>query len=589
MAHTANRFETQSSLTVPLMTGGGSPTPGKVDFNDPKVWQQKIALGLDARKQYSAEDRWTEIEQYWLHDYPEGDPAFNMVYMFGRSLIPSLIFSNPHVTNVPLNPGAVGYAQMWDSVDNWLVKEMEIGETIKSAVLNAYLYNMAAIETGFDFPDSSNPAFQAMGELAMLGAGENPDRTRRANLPWADVVPVRQLVFDPLALTDRHMGWYAKMVMMPTSVLMDDKTLIQKAIKPSHARPELMNPMAKDILDKESSNQSYTAVWEVHDAVNQTWHWQTDEGELLFAPVDDPLQVDGLPLDTMVFNQSPISRWGTPDTIYIEPQQTYGNEARRIQLKHLRMTLTKYIVNEDMMTEAEVNKLFTEDVAAIRLNSVGQEGISNAIKELNHQMPFDLQSYTGQLFNDAQLISGISSNKLGQSFSGRRTRGEVEIVDAANETRMEERRQMVANITQNIFRKANQYMQSFWKEPMVRRVVGVEGLQHWVEMRPGDIKAELEVNVSVESLLPPSRERTKSEMIEVMKMLGQVNPEGVLPLMRKLLSNFPWADVGNLLPNAPQGGQAVSSEQFAQQQQQQLNNPGLGQETQQNLGALVGS
>lgn len=265
----------------------------------------------------------------------------------------------------------------------------------------------------------------------------------------------------------------------------------------------------------------------------------------------------------------------------------YGNEARRIQLNHLRLSQTKFLVDESVLDQAEIEKIFEQTPTVLRIQKSSDGNIGNSIVELNHVIPFDVFNYTDKTFHDAQQVLGFGTNQLGQVNPGRRTRGEVELVEAHTQIRVEERRLAAATVIQNMFRKANQYLLAFWKEPMVLRVVGVEGLQHWVRITPSNIKAELDTKVQIESMLPPSRERTKREMLEIATLLGNVNPQGVMPLLRQLLSRFPWADVNSLLPQAP-GTDVQSEDQFVQQQQQALQNPNLGQETQRNLGALMG-
>lgn len=287
----ASRSSTVGTGGVPIMQADQQQA-GKLDFDDPQTWKRKIDVGLKARKTHSSESRWDDIEGYWNHAFPEGDPVFNLIYMFGRALIPSLMFQSPVISNIPRNAEAIPFASMWDSVDNWLVQEMELEGVMKDAILSAYLYNMAPIETGFDFPDSKNEQIQQIGELGLLSGGETPDRARRTNFPWFDVVPVRNFVFDPLAKNVRKMSWYAKLLWLPTRVLLEDDTLIKDNVQATHMPTEMTNPETQDIFTEEASLEGYTAVWEVHDAITRRWHWQTVDGKFLFEPADDPLQID---------------------------------------------------------------------------------------------------------------------------------------------------------------------------------------------------------------------------------------------------------------------------------------------------------
>ena len=147
-------------------------------------WTSQIKQGLDFRKKQGREDRWNHIKRYYEHRLKNPlNPNFNLIYMLGSSLLPALMFQRPSIVNTARRPEFIPWAGFFDSIDNWLFDEMEVEDVGESAVLNAYLFNTAAIKFGYDFPENAlalemleEPA--VIPELQRVAAGDPSQEVR---------------------------------------------------------------------------------------------------------------------------------------------------------------------------------------------------------------------------------------------------------------------------------------------------------------------------------------------------------------------------------------------------------------------------
>ena len=552
--------------------GGADMSP---DYDTDKYWSMAVKNSIDMRRKYSKIDRWDDIEGYYNHDFDTGDPVYNMVYMFGRSLIPNLMFKNPTIINTARYPQHIPFASVMDSIDEWLVDELELEDIMRDTVTNAYLYNMGAVETGWDFPeieaygdvksedDKLRAAFLAnMGLLDTATVGST-NRARRTNFPWLDAIYPRKLIFEPTTRNMRTCRWYAKSLFVPTRILNKDKSL--KNVSSTHIPTELQDSATREIFQQMHGIEPYTHFYEIHNAETKKMMWMNIDGKFMFDPVDDPMQIDGLPVDTLVFNQNPLSIWGTPDALYIEPQMLEGNETRRQAMKQRRFSMLKLLVDQDLIDETEIEKLMTEDVAIIRAKSTPNGRLADSVVPFQPHVQSDYFPYQEKLNEDAQKILGFGNNQMGSYAPGRRTAQEAQIVQQNNDIRIVERRQMVAKMITGIMRKVNQSVMKYWKKEMIVRVLGAEGAYHWVTTKPQDVKAEMSLKVDVESMLPPNTEKSKQDLLQLMQVLAQSKDANLVPIMRKLVNKFPEVDGNEIFPQASQDA-PESAQQFAEGQ-----------------------
>lgn len=551
-------------------------------------WLDRIKQAQEFKKKTYSVSRWDDIVRYYQNDFGGGEntklPNFNMVYMFGRAMIPSIVFQAPQVVNTARRPEFIPWASALDAIDNWLVEEMELEQVAKDAVLYSYLFNMGAIQLGWDYPrgiDSSKGAIQELVSLA-YGFQKVPgvvNRARRTNFPFVEIIDPKKLILSPRTRNTRTCRWFAHTRVAHTE---DLKKLLGKDVECTHIPDDAMHET--EYFDKVSSDNSteYTVYYEIHDAVTQQMAWLSAEGDYLIGWRDDPLQLDGLPLEMLVFNQSPFNIWGTPDALYIEGQMLDGNDCRVQGLKQRRVSTVKAFMDEALFSKEEMEKIYSDDaMPIIRCKPTGTKTIQEGIVLIAPHTAQENYAYQEKLNEDAQRILGFGPNQLGTFASGRRTRYEVQVVEDRNLARTNERREMAAGVISDIMRKVNQLIVRNWKQPYVVRVIGADLAQHWINVNPSDLRAdalkdELTTSIDVGSMAPVSFERIKQEAAELLNMVGSLPGINVYPIVRQLLSKFTWLNVAEVMPAAPQSGtqQAPIPMQQFQQQQQAMLQPG---------------
>lgn len=102
---------------------------------------------------------------------------------------------------------------------------------------------------------------------------------------------------------------------------------------------------------------------------------------------------------------------------------------------------------------------------------------------------------------------GMSSNQLGDFKGGTPpTARESGIVEQAFDVRIDERKDIVADVLVNIIRKWNQFIFSFWTEKRVVEIVSPQGTPFWMEYTGDQLRGEYFLTVDPESGMPLNRQ-----------------------------------------------------------------------------------
>lgn len=552
------------------------------------AWLKDINDAAEWRKKYSFEHKWDDIERYYRHDFEQlNQPHFNLIYMMGNSLIPSLVYQTPGIMNLPRKPNMMYWASFFDSVDNWWMDHAQIKALSEEAALTSFLYNTCAFQIGYDFSDQQQQITEVSQNMFadMKGIA---DSTRKTNLPWVDFIyPQRFLVAKGTRMM-KNCRWAAKFVAVPTRMLKNIKGL--QNVEVTHM-PDMVHKHERSIWegmlgDKEKSG--YTCLWEIHNAEDNTWCWLSTEGKYILPPEEDPLQVQGLPFEVISFNKSSGSIWSTPDSIYIESQQLEGDETRRVGRLQRKLASVKFLYDADILDKDTLADLLSEDPCGIPVKLPRNKTLHDCVLPLQTNVQTQFPQYSKELLNDAQLILGIGPNQFGTFAPGRRTKYETQVVEGTNQLRTAMRRDKLATAIQGMVTRANILITKYWQKEMVQQVVGVDGALYWVEARPEEFQYATEnliSKVNVDSMAPTSRDRKKAEAAELLSMLSSMQEAGVnpLPVLQQLLSTFEWLDVRQVLPQVQD---QMTMPAFEQNQQEKVAQGRLGDRLTQNLGGV---
>ena len=560
---------------------------------DENYWVREIQVAKAWRKKYTMEDRWPTLDQHYRHAYENPAlPHFNLMYMLGNTLVPSLVFQRPGVLNSPTRPDVGAWAQFYDSVDTHLIEAMEITDLMERTVLNCFLRNTTAIGIGFDNASTELAEVKERignedAEDLFVGTKGVTNRTRKSNLPWLDLIPSHRFLVAKGTKTMIDCRWAAKLIIIPTRLVKGTKGLINTI---DSRIPQFIAKQENNLwnLGEQGGEVGYCAYWEIHDMEEGTWLWLSTEGKFILKPQPDPLQVFGLPFSVINFNQNTDSIWGTSDAMYIESQQLEGNEMRQFGRLQRKLALLKFLYNSECITQEQLEEwLAGPPGVGLPVKLSGDKTMKDIIVPLQTHINIEYFEAQKQILNDAQLVTGNGPNQFGTFAPGRRTATETNVVEQNNSLRTSRRRVKIAEGIEEILFRANILVSRNWTTEHVQQVVGLDGALYWVQAKPNEFKKledGLRTRVNVESLAPVSRERKKAEAMELLKILGGYTQAGVnpLPIIQQLLSAFEWIDVQQVLP---QMQNVYNMAAFNESQQKQLTS-GVGPTAAQNLGGV---
>jgi hypothetical protein len=493
------------------------------------------------------------------------EPEFNLVYVFGSSLIPNLVFQNPYIMAMPRvqDEASIHQSMLWEGIDNFLVEPMGLRDEVEKACYYAFCTNMGMFEIGWQ---KDGTPINKHEEGTPFPRVSKVDNRKRKNFPWIRAVDPRKIIFPRGYRSMRELPWYAKVVKLPR---FEVETI-----------PELQKMVKKDAIVYESANaESQTTGLEgemekpelveyltfyIHRSVETgKVTWVDTKGTILFQ-ADDPLQVDGLPLVVFNFNHALGDIYGAPDVSYIESQYKEGNELRADGRWQRKNATLKIIYDTNMMSEKDISKFLNgEPLPAVGINVPPDKSLKDCVYEVQNNVQREYMEYSSFLIKDTEFLLGFGPNQMGTVTQGRRTAYEMQQVAQNNMLRLSKRRNSVANAIGEIFTKINLLVSDNWKQTQVVPVLGGDAAVYYAAFTQEDMKglAMIKTKVSADSLAPSSVEQRRADMLEVMQVLGQFSPDSAVilqPLIQKFISMFDWGEVKSVLPN--KGGQVPINE-----------------------------
>ena len=124
-------------------------------------WKEQIRLGVRYRLLYGRSKEWKIYKNAYRNFFAPNTVPVNIIYAVGRSLVPQIYFRNPRVSIIPKKPGYAMHARVLERVDNYLIKELGIKDTIKSEILDCYLMGRGFGILGYDSEFGYSPSFAA--------------------------------------------------------------------------------------------------------------------------------------------------------------------------------------------------------------------------------------------------------------------------------------------------------------------------------------------------------------------------------------------------------------------------------------------
>jgi len=558
---------------------------------DIETWMEKIEQGVRYKENFGSAKSWSTYRNYGRGIFPgfsnntDGILPYNLVHAMQRGMTPNIYFRNPYISISPrMKPGLDIQSKVVEAVDNWLLDELNFKATFKTMVQDAYYTNRAFAKIGYDgiwAENKGSPEEKIAEELGIpLSQMSKKGKSRveyninvKPGSPWVERIMPEMIIVPFGVRTLDNCPWIDHVVLRELSdVKADRKYKNTDDLEGTHL--EILNKDASrsNFYKELSQNVDIVEIHEIRDMrTRQIMAFVPGHDKWLRPPSDDVLQIEGLPYVDFTFNEDGEFYWGPSDVQIIEPQQLEVNEARTQAMLHRRISLVKFLVEENGMDPKEVEKMLADSVGPVAFTK-GKP--ANIVSMLQPHIPPDLIQWTEVIRSDVRELLGTGRQQLGEAPPGRRTAEEMRQVQAAHDLRMDERRDIVADALVKTVRKVNQIMFERWTTDKVAQVVGYDGAKYWVSYKGSENKAEYNLKVDVDSMTPKTKNVKKRELVELIQAVGKNPRANVDYLMKLLLREYEWVDAMQVLPDAPETqANPMSQQQFGDQQTKLMQNP----------------
>ncbi len=552
-------------------------------------------------------------------------PHYPMNFMFAqfRSLVPQIYFRNPTSSVISRRPGMNPHARVLQTILDWLISEMATKTQLKRAALDTMLYGTGFIKQGYDSEYGTDPnalvsgQFQTeAGDIQLAGESltqRDPDTFERLEYnatiqpgrPWAVRVHPRDILVDPLTVDPMldDAQWVIHRVLRRMKDVKADakyEKSDKKDLKPTrsenysaHDEPRLYDDHStartndgddrigdipprdpargKSINNDKDVIDEWVELWEIHDRKTERVMVLNLDHDKWLRDTHDHLQFDGLPFVPIIFNAHPKSFWGISDAQMLHPQQIELNETRKMQRNYRRASLVRFLLKKGALTPTQIQSFFSDEPNMMLEISGEFPNIGEAMQQVQGFMPPDLGLWGGQIMDDMRQILGTGRNQMGQ-FDNKthRSATEASIVQANSQIRVDERRDVLADVLSRVLRRSAQMLWKWWDVQQVARVAGPGGQQFWVNYTGQELKGEYDFNIQPDDATPLTNRQRLQDLTQLAQTVApMLQPEQAQQLVAAILRVADGVDEEEILQVQQPQQDPMSLDQFGGQLQSQ--------------------
>lgn len=535
---------------------------------DSDWWLEQIKAGENYRRVAAYQDNWKRWRHYYRGMWRPDIMPVNLFFALLRSTVPRVYFRNPTVSITPGKPGLLfmAFAQILERTDNKLIRQMRLKNHMKRTIQDAFLFGTGAIKVGFGGQFTPSPSFDpTFDNFGRDKKGNLTEflNTTAPNMPWVSRLPPGNLVTPPGLMSFDETPWLATEIIRPLDDVRRDPRLT--------GTDGIKSFIVEDGMTTHGirRRRKMVRLYEVRDwRTNKVFVIAPDkEGNKILFEGFDEFQIVGMPILPLIFNEDDEWAWGLPDSQIIEPYQLEANEIRTQIMKHRRISIAKILARRGSVREDEMAKLVSEDVLPV-IQTEGDPRTSVQTMQAGN-IPQDLLIASRELSQDMREAVGFSRNQLGEfnSRSGDTTATEANIVQAATEIRINERRDAVADLLIQTMEHVNTVIFNHWTQDDVVDVVGPGGVPVWVQFQGKLLKeGHYHVKIDPDSSLPETRDLREQKAVQLYTLLKEnplIDPIKLTQYLLNELRGTAFDDLMRALPQVGQPQQAISPPQFA--------------------------
>ncbi len=532
-------------------------------------WEKQIRLGQRYKETCGYANNWYTYRGYLRGEFPQiagvdiPQITYNITYAIWKVYLSSLGIPSPYITVTPrLKPRLHMYARVLESLLNWILRTLNVQKEIQKAITDCFVCNRAFLKLGYGFKR----------DLNTKGERLNYNVQQRYDMPWIyRVMPEHIIVpYGTTSLDD--VPWIDHIIIKPLQDVKQSSLYRNTQNLTATHNALLYNTKFYDKMYREMGREvELVELHEIHDyrrsklIVIVLGHSQPLRVE------DDVLQVEGVPFVDWTFNDDGIFYWGTPEVRIFEPQQLEMNESRTLAMFYRRYGLCKLLARKGAISQDEINKLVNGDFLPI----IQTEGDPNqAVRDINFPIPQDLMAWTDILRGDVREIMGISRLQMGEQLIGsRKTATEAGLVEQRYRSRILPQQMAIISALEKMAEKLVKIIFQMWDAPRVIDIVGVDAARYWVKVSGKELQDEYIFKLSMEAMMPWTKEKKKQQLIELISALGKRPDVYIQPLIRLLLSQYEFINLDEVFPSAQEA--PMELERFVQHQKTLMNSPDL--------------
>ena len=528
--------------------------------NKPDVawWLTQIRMGIRFRSKAAFEEKWPQWRNYYRNEFADGVLPSNIFFKMIRTTVPRIYFRNPSISIISAKPGIENaiFAKLVERTDNKLIRQMQIKKHLKRQVQETFMFGTGIGKMGFGSQFHSSP--EEIGETAAPLFNKDNEAVEynfdvMPNMPWYAKWPTGSYILPALTAYKEDARWECFHSRRPVADVKVDKRFKNTAsLKPMKQTFEIQNSGALTNL----TPVEMVDLFEVRDKKTGM--------VFIMSPqlVDKPLAVEedaflrmGIEVGKVtVFNDDDERVWGIPDSQILEPQQREINEIRTITMYHRRLSTIKMLAKRGGILPEEAAKMLNSDIAALVWTEDDPDQVIKIVQAADIPQAL-LKSEIG-VMNDIRENMGFSRNEFGEFQGGREspTATETQIVKQASEIRVDERRDMIADLLVEVVEDLNTLIFKHWTQEQVVEVSGPAGVPIWVKFRPTMLKrGKYEVKVDPDQSVAQTKELREAKAIGLYDRLKENPLIDPMKLTQHLLHELHGVAFDDMMRGIPGG------------------------------------
>ena len=553
---------------------------GKPDY---AYWNQRIKDGKAFRKKSAYEADWKRWREYYRGEWHGDILPVNLFFSMVRTIVPRLYFRNPSISVRPSKPGHENavFAKILERIDTRLVREMDMKREMRRSIQEAWMFGSSFGKNGFG--TAFDPVMEIGKDIARKGENEVLEYNQgiKPAMPWFSKTSVGNVVLPSGCKHIKEARWIAEMVRRPVDDVRADKRLSNR----SKIRPGASKDGSRFVSGVGPVKEEMVDLWEVRDKKTGQVFIITGDVEAgdnngrhtLLQGDDFFLRTTGSFAQKMlVFNEDDERAWGIPDSKVLEPYQMEINEIKTQLMYHRRMATAKIMARVNTITRDQAQKFVDESVLPV----IYMNGDPSRDIKLLDSMPIppELRVAAVDVIQDMRETAGFGRNQFGEFNPGSSdtTATEAQIVRQASEIRVDERRDIIADLMLDVFADVHQVVFNFWRDEQVVDLVGPGAQPLWVRFTGTDLaRSAFSVLVDPDNSVPETkaiREQRAMALFQQLRSNPLIDPIKLTQYLLTNLTGVQFDDLMAQLPAIPQGVQSgpVSANQVPQVLQQRL-------------------